>query len=89
MSSSIKTKTTFGGCNVNHFSPPFPETAKKAVNVILSFEDTLKLHLSLGQLLAKLNGYNRNTTEGRKSAANICIYTYGHRITVNEAKLKR
>jgi hypothetical protein len=27
--------------------------------VIISFEEALKLHLGLGQILGKLNGYNR------------------------------
>ena len=34
----------------------------------------MRLHLGLGQLLGKLNGYNRATKEGRESAVNLCVY---------------
>jgi len=48
----------------------------------------MRLHLGLGQLLGKLNGYNRATKEGRQSAVNLCLYTQGHRITINEGRVK-
>jgi hypothetical protein len=51
MASNLKRKTTFGTSHVDHFSPALPEATPKAINVHLSFEEALKLHLSLGQLL--------------------------------------
>jgi hypothetical protein len=59
------------------------------MNVVISFEEALKLHLSIGQALAKLNSYNRSTTAGRLSAVNICIYPHDNYITVNESQLSR
>jgi hypothetical protein len=50
---------------------------------------SLKLRLSLGQALAKLNSYNRSTTAGKRSAINLCVYTRKRRITVNESQLSR
>lgn len=88
MAKEIKTKSTFGTVRVDHFSPPLPEGTPKAVNIILSFEEALKLHMGLMQILGKLNGYNRNTREGKASAVNLCIFTDANRITINEDKVK-
>ena len=82
------TKKTFGGCNVDHVRPPLPEGTPKAMNVTISFEDAMRLHLSLGQVLGKLNSYNRSSKAGRLSAVNLCLYTEKERITVNEGKIR-
>lgn len=81
-------KKTFGGCNVDHIRPSLPPDTPRALNVIVSFDDALRLHLSLGQALAKLNSYKRSTKAGKASAVNICIYTDTNRITVNEGKTR-
>jgi len=89
MPDPIKTKKTFGGSDVSVIRPaPKPEVPK-AMNIVVSFEEALKLHLSLGQALAKLNGYNRATKAGKESAINVCLYTHAKRITINEAKLPK
>jgi hypothetical protein len=59
------------------------------MNVIVSFEEALKLHLAIGQALARLNSYNRSTTAGKRSAVNICVYPHDNYITVNESQLPR
>jgi len=84
----IRQKETFGGANVDHFSPPLPEGTPKAINMTLSFEDALKLHLSLGQILGKLNSYDRSTKAGRRSAVNLCVYTQVSRMVVVEGKIR-
>lgn len=88
MAKEIKTKSTFGTVRIDHFSPPLPEGTPKGINVVLSFEEALKLHIGLMQILGKLNGYNRNTKDGKASAVNLCIFTDANRITINEDKVK-
>lgn len=88
MPKEIKTKSTFGTVRIDHFSPPLPEGTPKGINVVLSFEEALKLHIGLMQILGKLNGYNRNTKDGKASAVNLCIFTDANRITINEDKVK-
>lgn len=88
MPREIKTKSTFGTVRIDHFSPPLPDGTPKAINVVLSFEEALKLHVGLMQILGKLNGYNRNTKDGKASAVDLCIFTDGNRITINEDKVK-
>ncbi len=84
MKSEIRTKQTFGSNDVAQISP---EPVSAAINIVISFEEALKLHLSLGQALAKLNSYNRSTTAGKRSAINFCLFPKKKRITVNQAQL--
>jgi hypothetical protein len=86
---TAKRKSTFGSCTVDHFSPALPEGTPKAINVVLSFEEALKLHLSLSQILGHLNGYNRATTDGKRAAVDLCIYTQVNRIAVVEDKVRK
>lgn len=88
MAKTIKKKTSFGTAAVNHFSPTPKDGWPKAINVHLSFEDALKLHLGLGQILQHINTYNRSTRAGRNAAVNLCIYTDVKQVTINEGKLK-
>lgn len=69
MPSQIKTKRTFGTVRVDHFSPPLDEgkPVPKAINIILSFEEALKLQIGLQSILVKLNSHNRNTKTGLDS----------------------
>ena len=69
----ITKKESFGGCDIDHFSPPLSEDVPKGINLAISFEDGLKLHLALGQILGQLNSYKRSTTAGKLSAINLCV----------------
>lgn len=79
-------RPTFRGAD--HFSPKLPAGTPKAINITLSFEEALKLHLGLMEGLGKLNSYKRNTVAGRNSAINLCVYSEDPRITINEGKLQ-
>lgn len=70
----MRTKGTFGSTDVAQIEPVPPEGTPRAMNIIISFEEALKLHLSLGQALAKLNSYNRATAAGHRSAVSICFF---------------
>lgn len=88
MAKKIKKKSSFGTVDVNHFSPSKKEGWPTAINITLSFEEALKLHLGIGQALARLNEYNRATKDGRESAVNLCVFTDQAAITVNEGRAK-
>ena len=84
MAKEIKTKRTFGSVRTDNINPPVPPDMPKALNVHISFEEAMHLHLGLGQALGKLNSYNRATKSGRRSAVNLCLYLDKGRITINE-----
>ena len=73
------------GITLNNPKPG--EKLPQALNMCISFEEAMRLHLGLGQALAKLNSYNRATKEGKHSAVNLCLYIDGKRITINEGKV--
>ena len=91
MAKDIKQKEkSFGTAAIDHFTPSdFAENAPKAINVVLSFEEALKLHLSIGQTLAKLNSYDRAHAAGRDSALRLCLFVDKKRIGINEGSVKK
>ncbi len=86
MPNEIKTKQFFGSVTIDHFSPSRENEWPKAINVHISFEEAMRLHLGLSEVLSQLNKYNRATTAGRRSAVNLCLYPQKHRITNNEGR---
>ena len=87
MPTETRTKKTFGGADITKIGPATVADGPKKINMTISFEEALKLHLSLGQALAKLNSYKRSTTEGRRSAVLLCLHQDLMRIAVLEGKL--
>lgn len=88
MTRTIPTKDSFGSVRIDRFSPAVPAGMPKALNAHISFEEAMRLHLGLGQALAKLNSYDRSTKSGRRSAVNLCVYLQAGRITINEGTVK-
>ena len=89
MPTEIKTKKSFGTLDISRISPEPKPGSAKSMNILLSFEEALKLHFGLGQALAKLNSYNRSTTDGKRACVNLCVFPEIHRLTINEDKLPR
>src|SRR3954468_10708384 len=85
----IPKKKTFGGAYAAMIRPEPGETTPRAFNVHLEFDEALKLHFAIGQALARIGGYNRSTSAGKRAAVNLCLYPHKRRITINEGKLRR
>ncbi len=78
---------TFGTCS---FSRTVPDPFKRntpIINVIIPFDEALKLNLALDECVRKLNKYKRSSRVGKRAAVNLSIHVKTKRITVNEAKL--
>jgi hypothetical protein len=86
MPNEIKTKKSFGTVAVDHFSPARESEWPKAINITISFEEAMRLHLGLGELLGKLNTYNRSTKAGKQSAVNLCLFPPDRSLTINEGR---
>lgn len=87
MAKEMKKKQSYGGCTISHFSPAKADGWPKAINIVLGFEEALKLQLALQARLMEINSLNRSTKEGKAAAVNLCVYTDG-RLTVNPGKAK-
>ena len=88
MTGKTKKKQSYGGCAIDHFSPAISPGWPKAINIVLSFEEAMKLSLSLQHRLLDINSLNRSTREGRAAAVNLCVYPGKGRITVNADKVQ-
>ena len=84
-------KFTFGTCeyaftypNQNTLSPQ-----TKILNIIIPFEEALKLNLGVDECIRKLNKYKLSTKEGKRAAVNLCLHLDIERIAINEGKLKK
>lgn len=85
----IPTKSSFGSNHIDRINPVPTESMPKMINCTISFEEALKLHLAIGQALAKLNSYDRSTAEGKRTAMTLCIHTDTKRIRVLETNIRK
>jgi hypothetical protein len=87
---SLAIKTfSFGGCDFARTSPSIQDLSlnTKVLNIGITFEEALKLHLAIEECIRKLNSYKRSTSAGKRTALNLAIHLSKGRGTVNEAKL--
>jgi hypothetical protein len=82
-------KSTFGTCAYNITTPPRENlTANtKIINVILPFEEALKLNLAIDECIRRLNRYNKAKKVGKRVALNLAIHLDQSRVSVHEGKM--
>jgi hypothetical protein len=87
-SPAVKT-FSFGGCDIDQTSPELNalNANTQVLNVRVGFEESLKLHLAIGECIRKLNSYKRSTSAGKRTALNIAIHLSKGRLTINEARV--
>ena len=56
---------TFGTCALDHYGPAPLSANTRAINVVVGFEEALKLHFAIGEGLSALNKHNRAARAGR------------------------
>ncbi len=79
-----KKQFTYGTCAFARTSPAQLAPGTKVLNIILPFEEALKLNLAVHECVSELNSYNRSTRAGRNAAMNLTVYLDMNRIAVNE-----
>ena len=83
---ALKT-SSFGACTFAKTSPAQLSVDTPALNVVLSFEEALKLNLAIDECVRKLNSYNRATAAGKNAGLTMVIHLDKHRIRIQEGKL--
>jgi len=86
-SEKILKSESFGGCSFARMSPAERTADTHVVNLVLGFEDALKLGLAIDECVRQLNRYNRARVEGRNSALKLIIHFDKQRIRVQEGAL--
>ena len=82
---------TFGTCVYVSTSPERDALSEKTkiLNVLVPFDESLKLNLAIDECIRKLNKYKRSQKPGKRAALNLSINLSDSRISVNEGKLKK
>lgn len=81
------TKTfTFGACKIAKVSPQPADPA--TLNIYVSFDEALKLHVAMLEAVRTLNSYNRAKKEGKSSAVNVTVDFQKQRIRINRGTLR-
>lgn len=86
---NILKEFSFGSCEFSRLSPEKIRLGTKKLNIIIGFEEALKLNLAFDECLRKINSYKRNTTEGKRAAVNLVVHFDLGRISVSEEKTQR
>jgi hypothetical protein len=86
MNSDIK-KFAFGTCAFAKTNPKPLKADTLVINVIIPFEEALKLNLAIDEGVRKLNKYKMSTMTGKRAALNLSIHVGAKRVAVSEAKL--
>jgi hypothetical protein len=68
-----KKQFTYGTCAFVRTSPTQLAPGTKVLNVIVPFEEALKLNLAVHECVSELNSYNRSTKAGRNAARNLTL----------------
>ena len=78
-----------GTCEVAHVSPQDLPTdgPGSVVNLVLGFEEALKLNLALDEAVRRVNRYNRGPRVGKLAGVQLIVYLGKKRINVKEGKL--
>jgi hypothetical protein len=78
-----------GTCEVAHVSPQDLPTdgPGSVVNLVLGFEEALKLNLALDEAVRRVNRYNRGTRAGKLAGVQLIVYLGKRSINVKEGKL--
>ena len=82
---------SFGTCDYSYTSPERSQLSgtTSVLNVVIPFDDALKLDLAIDECVRKLNRYKKSTKEGKRAALNLAIFLNQGRVSVNETKLKK
>jgi len=80
---------TFGTCAFECTQPGIAghSSKTKVLNIIVSFEEALKLDLAINECVRELNSYKRSTKKGRRTALNLAVHLHHKRLTINEDQL--
>ena len=84
-----KKTVSHGGAMIAEFSPDPIAKGLKSLNMHITFEEGLKLHLALGCALAEINQLDRSYKAGKRACVGLSVYPPNRQIVVNRAHLTR
>ncbi len=79
-----KSESYFGGCATDEIRLPQRSDNSQVVDITISFEEAMKLHLAISECLLKLNRYHRGTKGGKETSLVLSVKIDKERIDVLE-----
>jgi DNA/RNA endonuclease G (NUC1) len=86
----IPTKDSFATCAYSHTSPEREELSSKTriLNVVVSYEEALKLQMGLQAALLQMSRYKFSTKQGKRAAITIAVHLDQERISLHESSTR-
>jgi len=83
-----KRAQTYGAVYLDQIAPPIPVTGRKPIEIDITLDEGLKLHLALLQALSELNRLDRRSPRSRARGVRLSLYPDQNRLMVEQGSVK-
>jgi len=83
-----KSANNFGVVYLDHIDPAIPVEARKPINISMTIDEGLKLHLALLQALSDLNRLDRRSPRSRARGVTLALFPDQNRMMVEQGEVK-
>lgn len=83
-----KSALSYGVIFLDQIAPPIPAEGRKLIEIDMTMDEALKLHLSLLQALTDLNRLDRRSPKSRARGIRFSLYPEQNRMMVQQGSVK-
>lgn len=83
-----KSVTSYGVVFLDHIEPMIPVNGPKPIQLSMTIDEGLKLHLALLQALSELNRLDRRSAESRRQGVRLSLFPSQNRLMVEQGTVK-
>ena len=83
-----KNPQSYGVIFLDQISPPIPVEGRKPIEIDMTLDEGLKLHLALLQALSELNRLDRRSPRSRARGVRFSLYPDQNRLMVEQGSVK-
>jgi hypothetical protein len=83
-----KSVNSYGVVYLDHIEPAIPVESPKPVQLSMTIDEGLKLHLALLQALSELNRLDRRSAESRRQGVMLSLFPDQNRLMVERGKIR-
>jgi hypothetical protein len=77
-------KKTCGSCAAVEIGPSPITSGTKMANVMITFEEALKLQAAIAECVQRLHRYGRSTKSGNQKMVSLSVQLHANRVCVDE-----
>jgi hypothetical protein len=83
-----KRTQSYGAIFLDQIAPPIPVAGRKPIQIDMTLDEGLKLHLALLQALSELNRLDRRSPQSRARGVRFSLYPTQNRMMVEQGSVK-